>query len=148
MTLRADHVSGAAFIAFGVAIIALSGDLPFGNLAMPGAGFLPMLIAGLLIVFGLVLVSRAGESRPLADIPWADAKHAAMVLAITAIAVALYERLGFLITMALMLMGLLIIGERRNIAYAAIFSVAIAVVTWLSFAYALRTPLAEGPFGF
>ena len=38
MILRADHVSGAAFAGFGALIIALSGDLPFGNLAMPGAG--------------------------------------------------------------------------------------------------------------
>ena len=38
MTLRADHIAGAFFIGFGVLIIALSGDLPFGNLSFPGAG--------------------------------------------------------------------------------------------------------------
>ncbi len=41
MTLRADHVAGAAFVVFGLLVIALSGDLPFGQLSMPGAGFLP-----------------------------------------------------------------------------------------------------------
>jgi hypothetical protein len=41
MTLRADHVAGAAFVAFGILIIALSGDLPTGQLSMPGSGFLP-----------------------------------------------------------------------------------------------------------
>ena len=45
MTLRADHVAGAFFLAFGVLIIALSGDLPAGSLSMPGSGFLPKIVA-------------------------------------------------------------------------------------------------------
>ena len=32
MTLRADHVVGGAFIAFGILVFAISGDLPFGRL--------------------------------------------------------------------------------------------------------------------
>jgi hypothetical protein len=148
MTLRADHVSGAAFVAFGLMVIALSGDLPFGELAMPGAGFMPVLISVLNIVFGITLMARAGESAPLRSIRWGDAKHAVQVLLITGAAVALYERLGFLITMVLMMVGLLVIIERRNIVRAVIFSAAVTLITWVSFEYVLRTPLAEGPFGY
>ncbi len=36
MTLRADHVAGAVFIAFGIVVFALSGDLPFGTLVVAG----------------------------------------------------------------------------------------------------------------
>jgi uncharacterized MnhB-related membrane protein len=148
MTLRSDHVSGAAFIGFGLLIIALSGDLPFGDLAMPGAGFLPMLISVLTIVFGLTLMARAGESQPFASINWSSGKHAALVLLITGAAIACYEWLGFLITMFLMMVGLLVIIERRNMLHAVIFSAAVTLVTWVSFEYGLRTPLTEGPFGF
>jgi hypothetical protein len=148
MILRADHVSGAVFVAFGLLVIALSGDLPFGNLAMPGAGFLPRLISILLIVIGAILMARAGESRPLAAIAWSDARHAGLVLLVTAAAAALYEWLGFLTTMVLMLMALLVVIERRSPIHAAIFSVAVAAVTWFSFEYVLRTPLSQGPFGF
>src|SRR5262249_23522090 len=105
MTLRADHVAGAAFIVLGALIIALSGDLPFGNLAMPGAGFMPILIAVLSMILGAVLLLRARESAPFAAISWSDGKHAAMVVVIAAAAVALYETLGFAITMTLMMMG-------------------------------------------
>ena len=35
MTLRADHVAGAAFVAFGILVFALSGDLPFGACRRP-----------------------------------------------------------------------------------------------------------------
>ena len=148
MTLRADHVAGAAFVAFGLLVIALSGDLPFGDLAMPGAGFMPMLISILTIVLGLTLVLRAGESAPLANINWSDGYHAVQVILITGAAIALYEWLGFIITMLLMMLGLLVIIERRNIVRAAIFSGAVVVVTFITFEYVLKTPLAEGPFGF
>ena len=54
MILRADHVAGAAFVVFGIAVIALSGDLPTGQLSMPGSGFMPKIVAVLTIFFGLV----------------------------------------------------------------------------------------------
>ena len=148
MILRADHVSGAAFVAFGVLVIALSGDLPFGTVAMPGAGFLPVLISVLTIIFGVILMARGGESPPLASIRWDDVKHAGAVLVIAAAAAALYERLGFLITMILLMAGLLIVIERKGVVRSLIFAVAVALTTWFTFAYVLRTPLAEGPFGF
>ena len=44
MTLRTDHIAGLIFVAFGLLIFALSGDLPFGTLASPGAGMLPTAI--------------------------------------------------------------------------------------------------------
>ena len=148
MTPRADHVSGAVFIGFGLLTIALSGDLPVGNLSMPGAGFLPMLIAILTIVLGLALILRGRESAPFGSIEWSDGKHAAMVMVITGIAVALYEWLGFIFTMLLMMLGLLVIIEGRNIVRAAIFSAAVIMITFGVFQYVLKTPLAEGPFGF
>src|SRR5690242_9234051 len=120
MTLRADHVAGAAFVAFGLLVIALSGDLPFGDLAMPGAGFMPRLIAILMIVCGLALILRARDSAPFGNLNWSDGKHAAMVVVILAAAIALYERLGFSITMVLMMFGLLVVIERRNVVRAAI----------------------------
>ena len=70
MTLRADHVAGAFFVVFGLLVIALSGDLPTGNLSMPGSGFLPKIVAGLTVFFGLVLVLRANESKVFATLPW------------------------------------------------------------------------------
>jgi hypothetical protein len=147
MTLRADHIAGAAFVAFGGAVIALSGDLPVGALSMPGAGFLPMIVATLTIIFGLALVLRAtAESPPFAELDWADGKHALMVTAIAAAGILLYERLGFIITMLLTMMALLTIVERRNPLRAAIFCVVIVGVTYASFVYGLKTPLPEFSF--
>lgn len=149
MKLRSDHVAGAAFVGFGLLIFALSGDLPVGRLSMPGAGFLPNLIAGLLILFGLLLFLRAAqESTPLADINWADLRHAAPVIVITGAAISLYTRLGFIITMVLLLLGLLVLVERRNIIRASFYSVVVVLLAFGLFHNFLRAPLPTGPFGF
>ena len=147
MTLRADHVAGAFFVGVGALVIALSGDLPTGTLSMPGSGFMPKIVAVLMIFFGLVLALRGGENRPFAEVTWSDAKHAAMVLAITAIAVALYEWLGFLSTNILLMFTLLVVIERRKALPAAIYSVGVVSMTYVLFVYLLKTPLQIGPFG-
>jgi hypothetical protein len=146
MIIRADHVAGAAFVLFGATVIALSGDLPIGQLSMPGSGFLPMIVATLTIIFGLMLIVRAKESGPFSELGWGDGKHAAMVTAITAAAIALYEHLGFFFTMLLMMVALLIVIERRNPLRAGIYCIAIVLFTYVSFVYGLKTPLPEYSF--
>ena len=148
MNLRADHVAGAVFVAFGLLIIAMSGDLPTGGLSMPGSGFLPKIVATLLIVFGGALILRGKESEPFSAIAWGDLPHAAKVVAITAIGIALYTKLGFLFTLIAMIAAILIIIERRNPLRAAIYAAAIVTAAFVGFEYVLKTPLPNGPWGF
>ncbi|MEX2034579.1 MAG: tripartite tricarboxylate transporter TctB family protein, partial [Xanthobacteraceae bacterium] len=103
MILRRDHIAGGAFIAAGVLVFALSGDLPFGTLASPGAGMVPKLVLTLLIGLGATLVLRAGESPPLAEIEWSDVAHAATVVAVSAAAIALYTVIGFVLSISLLM---------------------------------------------
>jgi hypothetical protein len=148
MILRSDHIAGGAFVVFGLLIIALSGDLPFGQLSMPGAGFLPKIVATLTIVFGLALIARGRESPQFSELSWSDGKHAAMVTVITAVAIALYEHLGFMLTMGLMMIVLMIVVERRNPLRAGAYGIAIVLFTYVSFAWGLKTPLPEFSFSF
>ena len=55
MILRADHVAGGIAIAAALAVLAVSGDLPLGTLAFPGAGMLPKLVCVLMILFGVMV---------------------------------------------------------------------------------------------
>jgi hypothetical protein len=147
MNLRADHVAGGAFVVFGGAIIALSGDLPTGRLSMPGSGFLPMILAVLMILLGVALFFRANaESAPLSEVSWSDGKHALTVIVIAAAAIALYTKLGFIITMILMMASLLIIIERKNPLRAAAYSVGVVVFAYVCFAFLLKSPLPTSPF--
>jgi Tripartite tricarboxylate transporter TctB family len=148
LIIRTDHVAGSVFVALGIVVLALSGDLPVGTLSFPGAGMMPKLVAGLMIVFGLLLVGRAGESATLASLAWGDLPHAARVVAITAVAIALYQPLGFIITMALLLFTLTFGAERRPVLAAAAFSAGVVALTYLLFAVVLKTPLEPGVLGF
>src|SRR5690348_7148074 len=107
MTLRSDHVAGGALIVAGLLVLSISGDLPFGSWSSPGAGMMPKLICGLMVLLGAALVVRARESTAFSAIEWKDLKHAVLVLSLTAAAVALYTTLGFIITMSLLIFSLL-----------------------------------------
>ena len=147
MTPRADHVAGGAAIGAALAVLAVSGDLPFGTLAFPGAGMMPKLVCALMILFGAMLLLRGGASAPFSEIAWGDLTHAVRVLAITAAAVALYTTLGFIITMTLMLFAL-IAFEGRNLIAAAVYSLGISLVTYALFTIVLKSPLEQGILGF
>lgn len=148
MILRADHVAGSFFVAFGIAIIALSQDLPLGQLSMPGAGFLPEILAVFIIILGASLFLRARESPAFVSIEWDDGRHALQVIAITAIAVALYVTLGFILTMVLMMAALMVIIEHKTVLRAAGYSVGVAIVTYIIFVHLVRSPLPAGVLGY
>jgi FtsH-binding integral membrane protein len=148
MNLRRDHVAGGCFVLAGAAVLAISPGLPFGTLASPGAGMLPMLLVGLLIVFGAVLFVRARESPPLASIAWADVRHALPVIAVACVAAGAYTTLGFLAVMSLMLFFLIFVVERRPLLPAAAFSIGATVFAYAVFALLLKAPLPRGILGF
>jgi putative tricarboxylic transport membrane protein len=143
--LKADHVAGAAFIALGLVVFAISGELPFGSLSAPGAGMMPKVVTAFMMLFGaLVIVGAVRSSAPLASLDWSDRNHAALVILITGAAVAVYRPLGFLITMTLLVFVLLVIVERRNALIAAAYSVGLTLFAYWLFDKALRSPLEQG----
>jgi hypothetical protein len=144
LNLKTDHVAGAAFVALGVVVFAISGDLPFGSLSAPGAGMLPMVVTGFMMLFGVLVMLFAGGSPALASLHWDDRNHAALVVLITAAAVAAYRPLGFLLTMSLLVFSLLVIVERRNALIAAVYSIALTLFAYWLFGKALRSPLERG----
>ena len=144
MTVRADHVAGGAFIALGVVVFLISGDLPFGTLTAPGAGMMPLLMAALMMLFAAIVMVGGGSSPAIGAIDWGDRWHALQVVAVTAIAVSLYRELGFLITMSLLVLSLLVVIERRNVLRAAAYSVALTLFAYWLFDKALKAPLEHG----
>ena len=144
--LRRDHVAGGAFIVAGLLVFAMSGDLPFGTLASPGAGMMPKLVLGLMIAFGAILVVRAGESPPFATIDWGDFRHAATVVVVTAVATALYTTAGFVLSVTLLLFVLLYFIERRSLFRTLAVSVGITVGCYVLFGTLLKSPLPPMPF--
>jgi hypothetical protein len=125
-------------------VFAVSGDLPFGDLTAPGAGMMPKLAAGLMMLFAALVTLSAAGSPALRSIDWSDRGHAAAVIIITAAAVAAYRPLGFLITMAALVFALLVVVERRNALAAAAYSVGLTLFAYWVFGKALKSPLERG----
>jgi hypothetical protein len=144
MTLRSDHVAGIFFILFGIVVFALSTELPFGTISSPGAGMMPKLMAGLMMLFAAVVIAGARTSEPFAGIDWSDRWHAVLVVVITAAAVFAYQRIGFLLTMSLLVFALLVIVERRNVLIAAAYSIGLTLFAYWLFGKALKAPLERG----
>jgi hypothetical protein len=105
---------------------------------------LPKLVIAMMAALGLVLLVRAAESPPLAEIAWGDFQHALRVVVVAAAAIALYTGLGFLVTMALMLFTLIFLVERRPVLSAAAFSLGITGIAYLLFGTFLKSPLPRG----
>jgi hypothetical protein len=144
MNLRADHVAGGVFIALGILVFILGWDLPFGRISAPGAGMLPKLLAAMMIAFAAAIMIAGPHGETLSEMPWGDWKHAALVIGIAAIATWLYSRLGFLVTMPLLIFALLAVVERRNLIAAAIYAVGLTLFAYWLFAIALHAPLERG----
>jgi len=129
-------------------VFAISGDLPYGRLSAPGAGMMPKLMTGLMMLFALLVLIDAKRGRELAAIDWSDRGHAALVLVIAAVAVAAYRPLGFLITMTLLVFALLVVVERRNAFIAAAYSLGLTLFAYWLFGKALKSPLERGVLWF
>ena len=125
-------------------VFALSGALPFGEISAPGAGMMPKLAAGLMMLFAALVILSAAGSPELRRIDWSDRGHAALVVLITAAAAAAYRPLGFLITMALLVFALLVVVERRNALAAAAYSIGLTLFAYWLFGKALKSPLERG----
>ena len=148
MALRSDHVAGVFFILLGVLVFALSADLPFGTISSPGAGMLPKMMAALMIAFAVAIMTFAGTSQRLAAIDWSDRWHALLVVLITAAGIYAYQRLGFLVTMSLLVFALLVVVERRNVLIAAAYGIGLTLFAYWLFGKALKAPLERGVLWF
>ena len=125
-------------------VFVLGADLPFGSVSAPGAGMMPKLAAGLMMLFAALLMVGARDSPPAKSIDWSDRGHAALVILIAAAAVLAYRPLGFLITMALLVFALLVVVERRRLAWAAAYSIGLTLFAYWLFGKALKSPLERG----
>ena len=148
MNLRRDHVAGGAFVVAGALVLAVSGAYPFGTMASPGAGMMPILVTSLVMAFGIAILLRARESPPLSAIDWGDAKHALTVVAVAAVAVGAYAEIGFLVTIPCMLLVLTFVAERRSLLWSAGFSIGVSALAYALFIFVLKTPLPRSPLGF
>lgn len=146
--MTTDRVSGVALVLFASFVIGQSRTLPLGTLRQPGPAYIPVLLALLLLVFAVLLIITGGRTRPLSAVSWTEWRHATAILAASLFSVLGLERLGYRLTLLLVLGFLLGVIERRSWILSLAFAFALSFGSFFLFYTVLRVPLPEGPLGF
>jgi hypothetical protein len=144
---RRDRIAGVALIVLGAAIAWEGRRLPMGTWHNPGAGYLPMLLAALLALFGVVIAALDRASPPVRRLDWPEAPHALLIVLACGAAAFLLERVGYRLTIFALVLFFLALIERRNIVMSLTVAAGLAAGSYALFATLLRVPLPIGPWG-
>jgi putative tricarboxylic transport membrane protein len=145
--LTVDRVAGGTLVVVGLIAVWQSLQFPLGSLQRPGPAYMPLLLALLLILFGVILVAVRSDSERFTAIVWDERRHAVAIFAACAFAAWGLERLGYRLTMAAVLLFLLLVLERQRVVVSVLLMVAVSWGSFLLFDTLLRVPLPRGPFG-
>ena len=121
---------------------------PFGSANAPGPGFLPLTVGIGFAVAALYILIFPG-SLPERVLPpdRAGTVRILTTVLLIGLAVAFLDRLGFLIVATLMMLGLLLVLDRRPIR-DVIMAPAAAVMVYVIFKIWLHVPLPAGMLSF
>jgi hypothetical protein len=145
--LTVDRVAGGCLAIFALFVLWQSRALPLGTLANPGPAYMPMALATLLLIGGLAIAVLGAETPRLTSLGFGEWRHAVAIFVACAFAALGLERLGYRLTIALTLLFLLGVVERKRPLIAVVFAVMFAAGTYFLFDTVLRVILPRGPFG-
>lgn len=144
----ADRVSGIALALLALGVIWESLKLPLGTLYNPGPGFLPLLLAIVLGGLGVVIVALGGRAPRVSSLGWGEAKHALAILGACAFAALALERIGYRLTVLVILVFLLWAVERKRPLTVAALALGLSLGSYYLFNTLLKVQLPRGPGGF
>ena len=146
--MTTDRTAASILVLFALLVIWESRHLPLGTFRQPGPAYVPILLASLLLIFGVLLILTASRAAALSSIRWTEWRHALAILAACVFAVFAIERLGYRLTMLLVLGFLVKFVEKRGWVLSLTFAFSLAFGSFFLFYTLLRVPLPQGPWGF
>ncbi len=145
--VRSDAVAGIVIVLIALAVAWENRAYPIGSLAEPGPGYMPLLIAGALGVFGLLIALRAGASPLFNTIDWSEGRRGIVMLVACGVALFALERIGYRLTMIALLVFMLGVVERKRPLPTVLVAFGFAFFSYLLFATLLKVQLPRGPWG-
>jgi len=145
--MTVDRVAGMALVLIGFITFWESRVFPLGSLRRPGPAYMPVVVAALLLIFGVAVFAMGGRARRLAELAWPEWRHALAIFGACGFAAWGLERLGYRLTMAVVVAFLLLVVERKGWALGLALTVVMAWGSFFVFDTLLRVPLPRGPFG-
>ncbi len=143
-----DRVAGVGLILFALYVLWEDRLLPMGTYHKPGPGYMPMVLSVILLAMALLVILTGGSSPPLRSISWSEWRHAIAILGSCSFAALALERLGYRLTVALLVAFLLWVIERKGLAVTVLMAAGLALSTYYVFGTLLLVPLPLGPWGF
>jgi putative tricarboxylic transport membrane protein len=155
---RTDFYTGLVTAAIGAAATWDARDLSmFGDHDVPGPGFFPKILAGLLIVLGLLLAGIAVREKPrdsdvVADdtaVTGGESRRRMLrpvaVLIVFGVIAPMVAVIGYIPAMVLLVLVVLYGIERRRDFRTLLPALLIPVATYVLFAHLFAIPLPSGP---
>lgn len=143
-----DRVSGVALLLLALGVIWEAQKLPLGTFHTPGPGFMPTFLAVVLGGLGIIILASGGTSAAFRSLGWGEGKHALAILGACAFAALAFERIGYRLTMLLVLLVLLWVVERKRPYVVAALSLGLSLGSFYLFSQLLKVQLPRGPWGF
>lgn len=143
-----DRISGAFLVLVGLFVVWERRVLPLGTTSHPGPGYVPLLLAILLIIFGAILLVRGKGSPSIRTLCWPEAPHAAAILGCCIFITAFMETIGYRLTMLVALGFLFGVIERIKPWLTIVLTAGFAFGSFWLFDSVLRVPLPRGGWGF
>jgi hypothetical protein len=146
--MTTDRVSASTLILFAFLVIWETRQLPLGTFRQPGPAFIPVLLALLLLSLAGFLLLTSGRAPLLSSISWTEGRHALAILAASLFSIFAIERLGYRLTVLLVLGFLIKRVEQRGWIVSLSFAFTLSFASFFLFYTLLRVPLPQGPLGF
>jgi hypothetical protein len=143
-----DRIAGAILLGIAAFAVWQNSALPLGSLSEPGPGSVPLVLALLLGLTGVLIAVLGAGTVPVRELGWSDGRRAVAILAAAAFATFALERLGYRITVAALLVFLIGAIERRHPVRVLAVSLGFALVSYWVFNSLLLVQLPRGPWGF
>ena len=134
-----DFWSGLLLIALGAAAIFIARNYPFGTALRMGPGFFPIILGGLLIVFGLYLLACGLRSDEKIEGSWS--LRALVILPLSLILFgALMERAGFVPAMLVLIFGSATATTEFRLVDVLLFAIGLTALAVAVFVWGLGLP--------
>lgn len=143
-----DRVSGAFLVLVGLFVVWERRVLPLGTASRPGPGYVPLLLALLLIILGVILIARGKHAKKFSAISWTEAPHALAILGCCIFVSLFLETMGYRLTLLLTLGFLFGVMERIKPWLTLVLTFGFSLGTFWLFDSLLRVPLPRGWWGF
>jgi hypothetical protein len=114
--LSSDRFSGL-LLALALYIFWANREYPVGTLQEPGPGYLPLLLASFIGAMGLLIALFGGRSTPLAVLRWIESTRAIVILVACGVGTLGPERIGYRLTIIILLIFFLGVLERRRLRH-------------------------------